>query len=261
MAADERLLDLLAARATEGLDAEEQQELRDLLDRQHALHDDDLELAAAAAHVAAVEASGLEILPGGLRDKVIADAGQAVPAGGKVISFDRERPERRGFDLRGLGWYAAAAMLVLAIWAPWSRSVVEPPAAEVPDLAAQRAQLVAEAGDVVTAEWAGAEAGYDGVSGDVVWSTARQAGFMRLRGLPANRPTEQQYQLWIVDPARDAEPVDGGVFDIPAGTGEVLVPIDAKLAVGSPTVFAITLEQPGGVVVSEGPLLVVAPLT
>jgi hypothetical protein len=50
------------------------------------------------------------------------------------------------------------------------------------------------------------------------------------------------------------------VFDVPRGADELIVPIDAKLAVNDPAVFAITLEQPGGVVVSDGPLLVVAAL-
>ncbi len=81
---------------------------------------------------------------------------------------------------------------------------------------------------------------------------------MRLRGLPANRAAVEQYQLWIVDPSRDERPIDGGVFDIPGGVDEVIVPIDAKLRADKPTVFAITLEQPGGVVVSDGPLLVIA---
>jgi len=83
---------------------------------------------------------------------------------------------------------------------------------------------------------------------------------MRLSGLPANRSAAEQYQLWIVDPSRDERPIDGGVFDIPAGVDEVIVPIDAKLRAADPKAFAITLEQPGGVVVSDGPLLVVAPV-
>ena len=57
---------------------------------------------------------------------------------------------------------------------------------------------------------------------------------------------------------RDANPIDGGVFDVPAGVGEHVVRIEAKLQVLRPQAFAITLEKPGGVVVSDGPLLVVA---
>ena len=54
----------------------------------------------------------------------------------------------------------------------------------------------------------------------------------------------------IIDPSRDEKPVDGGVFDI-ASFGESIVAIQAKLRVNKPTVFAITVEKPGGVVVSD----------
>jgi hypothetical protein len=60
-----------------------------------------------------------------------------------------------------------------------------------------------------------------------------------------------QYQLWIFDAARDQRyPVDGGVFDVPANAGEVVIPIRASLMVRKPAAFAVTLEKPGGVVVS-----------
>ena len=86
---------------------------------------------------------------------------------------------------------------------------------------------------------------------------------MRFRGLAPNDSSESQYQLWIFDPTRadwEAKPVDGGVFDVP-DTGEVVVPIDAKLAVAETALFAITIEVPGGVVVSERecPVLTASP--
>lgn len=105
------------------------------------------------------------------------------------------------------------------------------------------------------------EAARDAI-GSVVWNNAEQAGFMKFAGLPVNDPSEFQYQLWIFDSERDEKyPVDGGVFDI-ADSGETLVPIAAKLNVSNPTLFAITIEQPGGVVVSSRkrlPLLAVVP--
>ena len=79
---------------------------------------------------------------------------------------------------------------------------------------------------------------------------------MTLTDLPANNPTKNQYQLWIVDPARDEKPVDGGVFDIPAGEKTAVIPIRNPLAVSDPQLFVITLEQPGGVVVSEQEVVV-----
>ena len=91
-----------------------------------------------------------------------------------------------------------------------------------------------------------------GVTGEVVWSDELQSGFMRFRGLPANDAEEGQYQLWIFDAERDdAFPVDGGVFDVVSADGETLVEIDPKLPVSSAVLFAVTVERPGGVVVSD----------
>ncbi|MEM7599852.1 MAG: anti-sigma factor [Verrucomicrobiota bacterium] len=89
--------------------------------------------------------------------------------------------------------------------------------------------------------------------GEVIWSDAQQQGVMLLSGLVANDPQISQYQLWIVDPNRDdTHPVDGGVFDIsPDLAGSLAVPIVAKLPITEPAAFVITVEQPGGVVVSK----------
>ena len=100
--------------------------------------------------------------------------------------------------------------------------------------------------------------------GDVVWSPSRQQGFMRFRGLAANDPAVAQYQLWIFDAERDeAYPVDGGVFDVPPeANGDVVVRIDPRLVVSRAVAFAVTVEQPGGVVVSSRsrlPLLAALP--
>ena len=90
-----------------------------------------------------------------------------------------------------------------------------------------------------------------GVSGDVVWDPATQRGFMHLAGLAPNDPAMHQYQIWIFDGGRDKRyPVDGGVFDVPANATEVVIPIRAALPVLSPKAFAVTIEKPGGVVVS-----------
>jgi anti-sigma-K factor RskA len=89
------------------------------------------------------------------------------------------------------------------------------------------------------------------VGGDVVWSDEKQAGYMRLRGLPVNDKSKETYQLWIFDKTQDkATPIDGGTFDVDK-EGEVVIPIDAKLKALGPELFAITIEKPGGVVVSK----------
>ncbi|HVK15196.1 MAG TPA: anti-sigma factor, partial [Gemmataceae bacterium] len=138
------------------------------------------------------------------------------------------------------GACAAALLVTLVINRP-SRS----------DPARERAQLLASAPDVIRAKWDGGKTPIPGAGGDVVWSPSEQRGFMRFEGLRVNDPTVEQYQLWIFDRNQKKEnPVDGGVFDIPA-TGEVVVPIRAKLNVQDVYLFAVTVEKPGGVVVSS----------
>jgi len=95
-------------------------------------------------------------------------------------------------------------------------------------------------------------------TGEVVWNKDQQKGVMRFRGLAKNDPKLGQYQLWIFDKTRDDKyPVDGGVFDVDSETGDVVVPIRATLPVAAPVLFAVTLEKPGGVVVSKRDRIVV----
>lgn len=88
------------------------------------------------------------------------------------------------------------------------------------------------------------------IRGDVVWSQSRQDGWLTFHGLPP-LDAEHAYQLWIVDGTREGAPVDGGVFAVPSGDDEVLVPIHAKLRIGKPAAFVVTVEPKNGVVVSK----------
>ena len=140
---------------------------------------------------------------------------------------------------------AASIALALCVWLPDNRGLIV-------SLPEQRAKLIASAPDILRSKWESTapETKQGTEFGEVVWSTASQQGFMTIRGLPANDVSKEQYQLWIIDPSRDDKPVDGGVFDI-TSDGESIVAIQAKLRVEKPTVFAITVEKPGGVVVSD----------
>jgi len=143
---------------------------------------------------------------------------------------------------------AASIALALCIWLPNLGPSGKKIAVNIPQ---QRDLLIAQATDLVQSQWE--PASKDDTQrerGSIVWSSVSQQGFMTLRGLAVNDPTKEQYQLWIIDPARDDKPIDGGVFDID-NEKESVVPIQAKLRVGKPTLFAITVEKPGGVVVSD----------
>lgn len=119
--------------------------------------------------------------------------------------------------------------------------------------AADRERLLASGRIVLRRAW---RAGNDPagllVSGDVVWDPATQTGYMRFVGLRRNEPNAEQYQLWIFDARRDERyPVDGGVFNVSGAASGDVIPIKAKLSVSVPLMFAVTIEHPGGVVVSD----------
>ncbi len=278
---DERLCDLLAARATEGLDPAEQEELDQLSANYPELDQDELDRVAASLAL-----SGLRIdpLPAALRARIEADA-QAwlerrsdAPRTAVVTPL----PARPRPTTAWGGWLAAAAALVLAITG-WlqvermdserallaarqqsleaatmrlERDLAEKEAALAAQQETPPAQLLAELesspGTRVIPWSATEDPAAGGAQGAVVWNGAAQAGVMRFRGLQPNDPATTQYQLWIFDAERDDRfPVDGGVFDVPPGAAETLVPIRARLPVGEAVLFAITVEPAGGVVVSS----------
>jgi hypothetical protein len=163
----------------------------------------------------------------------------------------------------------AAGSIVISRRQPPRIAVLLGPDVPVPDvpappveltLAEKRSRLVAEAKDLVRVPWSPTkDAAGQGESGEVVWSNERQEGYMTFKAVAKNDPKLAQYQLWIFDGQRDDRfPVDGGVFDVDATTGEVIVPIKARLRVDKPTLFAVTVEVPGGVVVSKRERIVVA---
>ena len=247
------IMEFLAQRATEGLNSEQADRLKSLLGK-HQLDDTDtFDLAAAAAANAfgLESAKGRADVPDHLRARLRRDADKFfAPSQGNVVELRPSSTHRGGWNW---GWAPAAALALLLIMTNLENRAV------APDYETDRQQLITAGDGTEVIPWAVPEAAeFAGVKGNVAWNDERQEGYMLLTGMPANDPGVSQYQLWLVDPDRDGNPVDGGVFDIPAGASTVVIPIDAKLAVNNPKAFAITREQPGGVVVSKGPLLVVA---
>ncbi len=126
------------------------------------------------------------------------------------------------------------------------------PLREPPTAAQERAALLAKAESRKITLGATKDPAAAGVTGDVVWDPATQTGFLHFVGLAPNDPQVHQYQLWIFDGGRDKRyPVDGGVFNVPANAGEVVIPIHAELPIVKLAAFAVTIEKPGGVVVSS----------
>ncbi len=266
----ELMFDLLTKKAVYGLDDSEQREL-DGLDTGLAEREfRSLEMTAAA--ISMVDMTVEEPLPSHLQARILDDAERFItnaevetapwpPSTAGVREIAAEQPSGSFFSW--FGWAAAAAACIaLAVNVWFTRfqprpeiAVVQPPVVETPLIltpAQMRDEMIRSTASLVKANWAaGNVKELKQISGDVVWSDEKQAGYMRFRGLPANDGKAETYQLWIFDKTQDkATPIDGGTFDVPAD-GEVVIPINAKLKAAGPEMFAITIEKPGGVVVSK----------
>lgn len=240
--------ELLADRATQGLDDHELLELS----QSDASGDPTFDVAVAAAMLAfeAEAKAGSQPLPASLRERIEADArtrfGDPVLAS---IRPDRNVDRARRFSF---GWAVAAMAMFAAVAAWWPAT---PPTVLSPS---EQRQAMLQAGpNVGTWAWSDfahpvtkEEPELKGVSGDVVWCEPKQTGFMRIAGLKPNDPTVERYQLWIIDERGLEQRVSAGLFDV-SGTGEVVVPFKPELKVKGAAVFAVTIEKPEGVVVSD----------
>ncbi|MEL7473488.1 MAG: anti-sigma factor [Planctomycetota bacterium] len=261
-----RLQDLLADRASFGLapaEAEEMQlALGELLEDEFT----DVDLAAAAVDLAMLAEAGdlddLEPLPDSCRSGVLAAVDGEADTAPDVIATIGSEPSWLSWG----GWAAAAAIAMVA-----GVTLLGPQTSPTPGMLQSTTLTAFEARDAFVAEATDIERGawgdWDdpdiaGVTGEVVWSDDAQRGYMTFVGLPENDPSVEQYQLWIVDRRGLAEEdgrsarISGGVFDIASAerdpeTGAVVLPISPAIYVQGAAAFALTIERPGGVAVSD----------
>jgi hypothetical protein len=272
---DEAMVDLLIKQVTEGLSPAEQRAL-DVMDTEVASAlSRDLERAAAALTLAGSQ--DRQPLPAALAQRLAQQADEHFAGKERIADLGNARSAANaaragagatGGRSRAYGWFAAAACLVLAVlgWmrspAPIAPVAVNPPVVApveklppvekpLPTAAEEREALLAKSDSLKISLGATKDPAAAGVTGDVVWDPVTQRGFLHFSGLAANDPAVHQYQIWIFDAARDKRyPVSGGVFDVPANSTEVVIPIRAALMIAKPAAFAVTVEKPGGVMVS-----------
>jgi len=243
----DRLIELLGDEALFGLGSEDRAELEELLAEFPDVDREELDRLAASIYLAEAELAAT--IPDHVREQLLAEAPghhsptKAVrppdaPATGRPATMEAGT---RGIATRELlAWFIAAAAVLVSVGL-WNQTPIQPRSPEI------------ELGpDTIVRDWqATDDETAKGASGQVKWSQENQRGVMTFEGLAANDPSEYQYQLWIFDEDQK-HPIDGGVFDIPADAeGSVPVAINAKLHVKKPTLFAVTVEKPGGVVVSD----------
>lgn len=83
--------------------------------------------------------------------------------------------------------------------------------------------------------------------GDIVWSTDRQLGFLRLPCPTRSDQDALQYQIWILgnDVSGD-EMIHGGSFPVDACSGEIIVPIQVDQFVQRPRLFVVSVDSDRG---------------
>lgn len=262
----EKLLELLSDQVIFGLDENESAELERLKRRYSDWEDDSFETAATAISLSKLPID--EELPGHLREKItmlaedffsqkegITNDFGTTPTDSKISITETE--PARSFGWNWLGWAVAAVALValgINIWYLQNQPTEEiakippPTARPTPTMNEKLNQLLAS-NDSIKARFDAMV--FETFKGDVVWSNSEQKGYIRVSGLPVNNKSKSTYQFWIFDAVQgEKTPVSGGTFNIDEN-GEVIIPINADVKVSDPKAFAITVEKPGGVVVSK----------
>jgi anti-sigma-K factor RskA len=255
------MLDLLIKEAVYGLNEDERRQLTELEGADgSAIDTESLALTAAMLSMSGIDKNSE--LPKNLENRIMADAERYFDSTeANQVNSSIDAVERKsGFAFPSwLGWaVAAAACIALAFnlfitRSPQTQVVQAPTPSPEENLSPGqlRQRLIDSAPDLARAFWAPGNVEAVKPGGDVVWSDEKQAGYMRLQGLPENDPSQSTYQLWIFDETQDDKtPIDGGTFNVNSD-GEVIVPINAKLEPRNTKMFAITVEKPGGVVVSK----------
>jgi hypothetical protein len=240
----ERLCELLADRALGALTPDQELEFEALL---AAGHTDEgrppLEMTGAILELSMLRTSDLVPIPPPILVRLQASGAAWAAVTAQVVQHPRT-PGRRLWRATVVGtpWMAAAACLVLAGLA-WRRaSGADPVAATEKDPNKTVVQVAA------WEDGSGPCAGKS-VQGRVCWSEDKQCGYLKLQGLPPNG-CEHQYQLWIIDDRGTGERISGGIFDCKGGE-ECTVPFYPAIPVHDAREFAITMEKPGGTVVSD----------
>src|SRR5262245_9536239 len=182
-----RLQELLGIEATQGLSPAEANELDTLLALFPDEDPDGFELAAAAVHLAL--SGPPDEMPSRLSEKLHLAAIAMVPAATKTSpKLSTPRPAWVTWA-SWAGWAVAASRLVALVYTNWPEPSVEK----------RRKDFVHKVNPPVF------EGEKKGVTGNIVWSDAKQEGYLEVHGLQPLDPATGTYQLWIVDGARSKD--------------------------------------------------------
>jgi anti-sigma-K factor RskA len=234
----DRLCELLADRALGAVTADEELELEALLAAGQRVDGLPFEMTAAVLELSMLRATDMTPMPSTVLVRIEASGAAWAAVTSQVVRPRRTSGRIWRATVVGTPWMAAAACLVLAGLA-WRRaSGADPIAVTEKDPNKTVVQVAA---------WDGGPG--KSVHGRLCWSEDQQCGYLKLQGLPPN-DCEHQYQLWIIDQRGTGERISGGTFNC-TGSGECTVPFRPALHVQDAQEFAITMEKPGGTMMSD----------
>ena len=252
----EKLLDLLVLEASEKLSQQDREELNRLLDIFPEYTSDYFHKTTALAQVGFYLEDDFnnEALPQHIRKKTLYRLKKEL--GQSSISDHLNNFMRTLFYKPQYAW---ALTIVMAIGLSFSMVQFKNYESNFRYLPLKKIVMETTAKDLIQYPWHSRTNDLGPINGDIIWSDQGQKGFIQIAGLPMNDPNKNQYQIWIIDPLKYEQAVDGGIFDVTRTDKAIIIPINPKLPISKAVGFAITLEQPGGVVVSSEPLLLTAP--
>ncbi len=245
---NEKVAELLADQALEGLTPEQELELESLLASEGVIRDFSFSVAAAALELSMLSARELQPCPAHVQSRLeragqrwaeaTASVMQAPEISAQPFPEVARRANRLVFKVGP--WLAAAACLMLAAVAWWPN----PPEQDL----MQMVNADPTSTSMAFSEWDNPEV--PGVRGECVWCERSQTGYLRFANLPRNDPAKEQYQLWIIDERGMGQRISGAIFDA-AEEGETVVAIKPGIPVRDAKAFAVTIEAPGGTWVSD----------
>ena len=252
----EKLLDLLVLEASEKLSQQDREELNRLLDIFPEYTSDYFHKTTALAQVGFYLEDDFnnEALPQHIRKKTLYRLKKEL---GRSTILDHLNNFMRTLFYKPQ--YAWALTIVMAIGLSFSMIQFKNYESNFRYLPLKKIVMETTAKDLIQYPWHSRIDDLGPINGDIIWSDQGQKGFIKIAGLPMNDSNKNQYQIWIIDPLKYGQPVDGGIFDVIRTDKAIIIPINPKLPISKAVGFAITLEQPGGVVVSSEPLLLTAP--
>ena len=219
----ERLIDLLVLKSTEKLSIEEQRELNGLLDLFPEYTEDYFHEMTALAQTSFYTQDNFnnEVLPKQMRKRILHAYNTEL---GQSTLMDFINHYMRVFFYRPQ--YAWTLTLLMTIGLSFSMIEFKTYDANFRYLPLKRALLENTAKDMIQFPWHSRSTTLELISGDIIWTDQGQKGCIKITGLPMNEPTQNQYQVWIVDPLKYEQPVDGGVFDVTRIDKPVIIPIN-----------------------------------